>query len=371
MHQGSELDIITQDALPGQAFLKVKVDHQYVPLLSAPVTSVSSDSSLVQISGPGTSNGFFVGQRVYITELAAGGPLAAINNTWQTIGAADPTTITLLDTKYGSSAWISGGNVKSNVMTTKGTGGISYLNLDFGKHGRRRIDILLSNGALFGGTNTAVQDSIEPVPMNGPLGIWIGDSFVEGTGAAGFGTEGMVQALADVMGWENFAPSGVGGTGMLQGNGISGTFRSRLAADVIAYNPDVVIVHGSVNDGMQTGVAIGAETTAIFTQLRRALPNSLLIGVGPFVTVGKAGIPSNVEDQRTAIRAAVQQVDGLFLDILQLPRAVGAPPFQTGNTLAAPYTAGVFRNDCPDDAPAGPGRHLRVRGWHRIRCDGL
>lgn len=73
---------------------------------------------------------------------------------------------------------------------------------------------------------------------------------------------------------------GSGGTGITTNGGISGRYNymDRLNEDVISYNPDLILIWGSINDG---GNITTQAAGAIFDAIKNALPNTKLIGFGP------------------------------------------------------------------------------------------
>jgi lysophospholipase L1-like esterase len=172
------------------------------------------------------------------------------------------------------------------------------------------------------GVVTGPTDSIWKAQQTGPRCIVLGDSFTDGTGAAGGASTNWVRRFASMMGWGDTWARGLGGTGYLNpGTGGRVKFRDRVQADVIAYNPDVVVVEGGINDaGTYTAAAIGAEALALFQQIRSGLPNALLVVLSPMWRNGVETFPSYLLPVRDAIKAAAVQVSGsVFLDVLEMP----------------------------------------------------
>jgi lysophospholipase L1-like esterase len=139
------------------------------------------------------------------------------------------------------------------------------------------------------------------------------------------------------MGWSDVWKSGVGGTGYLNaGTGGRTTFRGRVAADVIAYAPDVVIVAGGINDTSSSQAAVQAEAALLFAQIRAGLPSALLVVVSPFWRNGVETFTSALLGVRDGVKAAAVEAGAVYLDVLELPI-----PATVSTTLAASAASGA------------------------------
>jgi lysophospholipase L1-like esterase len=160
--------------------------------------------------------------------------------------------------------------------------------VDFGSRAVRRIRLQFSK-LPFGGINIAGTDAIWPGPAPALHGLVLGDSYVEGIGASYLGS-GLASQIADRLGWDDPDINGEGGTGYVNYGTSAGfaarlTYADRLDATVLAYNPEAVIVFGSVNDDATanaafTPAAAQAAATALYDRIAAGLPKADLFVVG-------------------------------------------------------------------------------------------
>lgn len=145
-----------------------------------------------------------------------------------------------------------------------------------------------------------------------PVAAFLGDSYTEGIGASG--QENRWSTLVSLeLGWEemNHGISGTGYATNAQGPG----YANRLD-DVIADNPDVVVVSGGQNDFSTYQFDPQGTLQAIssvYEELRAELPDAEIIAVGP-------STPSAVDQTVFALDAAVQEaaesVDATYVSLL-------------------------------------------------------
>ena len=154
--------------------------------------------------------------------------------------------------------------------------------------------------------------------------VILGDSYTEGTGALG-GYTGYAHAFGDLMGWDTWA-SGLGGTGYLwTGGGVK--FRDRVAADVIAHSPDVVIVAGGINDFANfTGSQIEAEADLLFAAIQSGLPSARLIVLSPWKPRADAW-GTEFDACVTALRNAADTAGVQYIDTATVPWLDGTGHF--------------------------------------------
>lgn len=218
------------------------------------------------------------------------------------------------------------------VPQAVGASGAFFAKYDFGSVGRRRIDVVGSNLA-FRGVTVGSGDSLDPAPVRGPRVIVLGDSFTAAP------VTGWTNALADQMGWDDVWSAGLGGNGYLAGAATQQTFRQRSAHDVIAYQPDIVIVQGSVNDDGNSAAAIGAEAALLYAQLRGALPDALIVA-SPTASGGANRWPANKLAVKDALQAAATAAGVLWIDPLEMPLALGSGG-GNGGTLSLAAATGA------------------------------
>jgi hypothetical protein len=194
-----------------------------------------------------------------------------------------------------------------------------YIKYDFGGVvKRRRIDFIGYNVGL-AGVNINATDHITRAPIRGPRCIIIGDSYTGGSGASGSGSNNFVATFADAMGWDDVWASGVPGTGYVNtNNGVAMTFQQRLAHDVFPYNPEVIIVVGSVNDDGYTSSQVGSAATSLYAALRTQFPNAL-IAAAPTAKGGPQKWTATKLAIKDAMKAAATQYGVVWLDLMEGP----------------------------------------------------
>lgn len=183
----------------------------------------------------------------------------------------------------------------------------SFFKLDFSAvGGRRRRHIVLewSNSAGLRHVAVAPTNSVLRRPGTPFRVFYQGDSFVSATtnAAGGFGIGGVCSKL---LGIDDAWVGGVGGTGWLVNNGgVETTFRQRNA-DIIAANPDIVVIAGGYNDRTTAfGNNLLRDEVAVWiSQTRAALPNALFFVVGCWP--GSLGPNSNAIYAENQIAAGV------------------------------------------------------------------
>lgn len=152
-----------------------------------------------------------------------------------------------------------------------------------------------------------------------PRVIVLGDSFTEGSYGSSYPEAATllnwVYWLGKYMGWRDIWSSGSGGTGYLNNASVTGktTFRGRVAADVIAYAPDIVIVAGGYNDSASSQAAVTAEAALLFAQIATGLPSAKVIVLGPWATGGT--VSAGLQGIRTGVKAAAVGTVDLFVDL--------------------------------------------------------
>jgi hypothetical protein len=234
--------------------------------------------------------------------------------------------------------------ITSRVAPSGGQGTYRHT-VTFPNRANRRIRIELGPTAQFSGITCGTADTIWPPDWpKGPRVIVAGDSY------AGNGDPDLYPStLGGLLGWGDVWTTALGGTGYLA----VGSFvklRDRIATDVIAFNPDIIVFSVGHNDcGFATKAQIQAECTLLYAQVRAALPNVKLITTGPLWHNGSPD--QGVIDCRDAIAAAVATDTGahLFIDnigaiapgvsLLGWMRGTGRTNAPTGSGNADVYTS--------------------------------
>lgn len=195
--------------------------------------------------------------------------------------------------------------------TTTGTAFAQrWMHINFGSSATRRI-LIPDGGLAFYQMNFPAAATVNPAPTR-PRCLVAGDSFTEGTGAT-TANLGYATLLAHKFGWDLWA-SGLGGTGYVATNsGTRQNLPTRLAADVIAYEPDILIYAMGINDAAGPDVATNAAYC--YDTVAAALPNCKQIVIGPWRPAapysGSAGTIAN----RDALKALCEARGIPFIDV--------------------------------------------------------
>lgn len=191
-----------------------------------------------------------------------------------------------------------------------------YRKYDFGSSATRRIDFIAAGpdvssfqprGVWIGATDTIIK-----APIRGPRCILVGDSF-------GSSPRAFPNAFAEALGWDDVWGSGIGGTGYVAtSGGASPTFGMRAAHDVIAFNPQVVGIVGSVNDNSSSYSAVYNAALALYQALQNGLPNALIFA-SHTASSGAGGEAANSLRNRAAKKAAAAAAGILWCDVTEQP----------------------------------------------------
>ncbi len=231
-------------------------------------------------------------------------------------------------------------------LTPQSDPGQTYTLLDFGSRKLRRFD-LITYKAAFAGVWTGPQDSIYAAPVRGPRTIVMGDSFSEADAG------GWTNWFAESLGWDDVWTSGVGGTGYVEnGNGFNKSWRDRVQSDVIAYAPEVVFLHGSVNDLSFPPAQVYSGVYDTIRAIRDALPDCIIAGgmnTGAGVETWNAG-QLDVFDQA---KAGFEDGGGAWMSTLELPHQFSGDPVGSAAQLVDPIAAGRPGNGGTPDGLSG------------------
>lgn len=223
------------------------------------------------------------------------------------------------------------------VVANDGAG--YYWSVTFGSAGRHRIELIAASpiNAWFMGVYTASSDTIQPANIRGPRVIVVGDSFTEGSLATVGAASNYVQVFSDLMQWDDVWASGVGSTGYLAAPGGKLTYAQRIAGDVIAFNPDIVMVTGGYDDYGSGASATITAAASLYTTLAQSLPNALIVACAPFMSSGAGTTGIVYLQMRSGFKSAIQSVGGVFIDLIQQPLPSFVTPQVT--TLSSPASA--------------------------------
>ncbi len=196
------------------------------------------------------------------------------------------------------------------VVSIAATNG--YILLDFRATGiRKERHIRIScyrnagnNFPSFGRLYTTPEDNIGAYsnPNRWRLAC-VGDSIFSGSGSGPMSARwDRASIFADLIGCDDVANLGVGGTGFIANNtGTALTYIQRIQ-DVITLAPDVVYIGGSFNDSANTAT-LQAAALLYYQTLRAALPNVMIVQAGTYAGVN----PTNNQAIDAKLSAAVVQ----------------------------------------------------------------
>ncbi len=207
------------------------------------------------------------------------------------------------------------------VSTTVAAGTVEYLNVNFGSASLgnpRRIVVELqdtSNLIQMYGLRIGPTDTVTPPQIKSPRVMVVGDSYAAGQGASFF-SESYSRSLGRLMGWADTWSefTSVSSTGLVATGGTTvGPYGgNRLTYDVIPFNPDMVIVQGSINDTPHLG-AIGPALTSYVNTLKAAHPACVVVVTSPLYTATPTAEINSVRDEMQTAAAAL---DVPFIDML-------------------------------------------------------
>jgi lysophospholipase L1-like esterase len=98
----------------------------------------------------------------------------------------------------------------------------------------------------------------------------------------GYSFDNYAAKLGYLVGWNDMYQSGVGSTGYLAAPAPKLKFRDRVATDVYPFKPHVVVIAGGLNDACTSTDEFKAEATALFDDVQKNLPNTVVFVVGPW-----------------------------------------------------------------------------------------
>lgn len=194
-------------------------------------------------------------------------------------------------------------NVLSSMTGIGAAGNGHMLTVDLGSAAPRRIRFDF-NGVPFGGVYLPPTAVLWGGPLRGQRFGVLCDSIGDGsTNNAGGGTGTWIDRFGRMMGYTDVWRQGRGGTGYITA-GSWDTFPNRVAADVVAYNFDELVIAGGYNDSGGAQDAIGTACDNTFNAVKAGLPNCRVIVVGCWAPTGTAGAGQAATDETIRARAA-------------------------------------------------------------------
>jgi lysophospholipase L1-like esterase len=190
----------------------------------------------------------------------------------------------------------------------------------------RTISFQLSGGAWLSGIGTdSASDQISPPPAprsDTPSVYWLGDSYVAGAGARHPGFDDLVHVASRQSGLTNVTVDALGGTGYRRTNLVAKfpDYLTRAKKNLRAgrATPDLIIVGGSINDGIYSVEQVRAAASAVYRYLARAVPRAKVIVV-PFTD--NYPVPGPVQHAIEGVTEAARSAPNV-IGVLDLPAQV-------------------------------------------------
>jgi len=149
--------------------------------------------------------------------------------------------------------------------------------------------------------------------------VFLGDSFFAGNDetVGSSVSDGMMSVTGENMGWQfqNFAQGGTGYVDPGRAGGTTVTYAGHLP-EVIAADPDVVIVGGGINDRPHGPERLIVATADLYDQLEEALPDAQIVVVGP-IAPGGPGLYPDMEITHDIIKSAALEAGLPFIDPIE------------------------------------------------------
>ncbi len=154
---------------------------------------------------------------------------------------------------------------------------------------------------------------VNPLPAH-PVVVAIGDSIMKGYGLPGSQSWPAIIGAAQHWKVHNLACNGAGFKRVGSIDDCAATFDS-LVQKAEELKPDIVLISGSSNDLGSANDQLSDATLAALHALRSENPNALIIGIS--TVWGDTQTPPQIDLINDQVRAAVDQVGGLYLGIGQ------------------------------------------------------
>lgn len=207
-----------------------------------------------------------------------------------------------------------------------GAGESIALKLTFDTYSRRRITVHTDSTNGFIGIATGINDTVIAAPAL-PRVAFVGDSFMDGSSsspklrALSFD----LTRLLDVNGLQ----AGIGGTGYTSGgyDGLHQFDNDSRISELVAFNPELIVVVGSVND--DGNASVQSRATTYFAKLATSLPGVPVIVFGPQPSSAEGTLSTGRAANNAAVRAAAQSASNVltFFDMLGTASGVVPPNY--------------------------------------------
>jgi hypothetical protein len=326
----------------------------------------SPDNGLVSFNSVVANNG----------TIQAGSNLVRVSVIFNSPAATPAIALVLKGIGGNITAKVDGKYVSLAPTAVPANGSLNFYSLTFAAPGVHRIDFIVDNvlnSFHFGGIWAGKTDTVVPAPINGGKRILVmGDSITAATGATNQ-SAGWVQCFAEYMGYDDVWPAGVGGTGLLNTGAGSVTYQTRVQSDIIAFNPDEVIIEGFYNDGTFTGAQVQAALLSLVKIIMAALPACRITIMAPYSPVGvgfqggtSAPTSSAIVAHRAACSAVVATINSPLVTTID-PSTLPFPnPSPVIYNLTAPATANT--GSISQNTGLTPGATYQFADGSRFKC---
>lgn len=227
--------------------------------------------------------------------------------------------------------------MQSSGGTTAGSGHL--ITFDLGSAAPRRIRLDFTTFP-FGGVYLPPTATMWQVPAQGGRLMVLGDSLSDGsTQNTGFGAGTWFARAARLMGVTDAWEQARGGTGYIT-PGSYATLADRLAADVIAWAPDRLVVWAGYNDNGGNQTTLGTAAASLYAAIKSGLPACQVFVIGCWSpTATPATSVSNTDATlRTAAAGAgfpcISPLTGSCYDATGTLVATHGPWINSGNIAA-------------------------------------
>jgi len=146
----------------------------------------------------------------------------------------------------------------------------------------------------------------------GAKSAFLGDSYSTGWNGSGLATHGWPALVGQAQGWTT-VDLAVAGTGFINPGWTNQPIGSRVSA-AIGQKPDVVFIAGGHNDSRWSASATGNAADSVIDRLRVALPDAVLVIVGPIWQNGRP--PTRCLILRDHLRRKAASIGAIFIDPL-------------------------------------------------------
>ena len=159
----------------------------------------------------------------------------------------------------------------------------------------------------------ACSTPLSRTPLNAPVAAFLGDSYTTGYNGAGLGRAGWPAIVAASL---KLRPQvrAVAGTGFVNPGWTGQPIRTRVAG-VIKAHPRIVFLVAGHNDRRFATALSTTAADAVIDRLHKALPDSVLVVIGPIWQDGHA--PRSLRVLRDHLRRKAAEIGAVFVDPLR------------------------------------------------------